>query len=61
MTATRAGNGVARPKLRRLMPTAPWLKRRAGHAPQHGLPALDPYDVPKREPDRICQLPPGIK
>ncbi len=61
ITPTPTGNGATRPKLRRLMATAPWLKRRAGHTPQHRLPALDPYDIPEREPDHICQLPPGIK
>jgi hypothetical protein len=49
-TTTTSGNGAARPKLKRV-----WMKWRARRAPQPELPVLE------REPDRIYQLPPGIK
>jgi hypothetical protein len=58
-TPTRTGNGPTRRKPR--MTAALWLKRRARLAPQHELPALDVFDHVEREPDRICQLPTGIK
>jgi hypothetical protein len=60
-TPTPAGNGPARPKPKRRMTKALWMKRRARRAPQHELPAPDLFDHIEREPDRICQLPAGIK
>jgi hypothetical protein len=61
ITPTPTGNGAARPKRKCLMTTALWRKRRVGRAPQHELPAPDAFDAPEREPDRIYQLPAGIK
>jgi hypothetical protein len=54
-------NEATHPKLRRLTATAPWLKRRAVRTPPDELPAPDVFDHIEREPDRICQLPAGIK
>jgi len=43
------------------MTPALWMKLRARRAPQHELPAPNVFDHVEREPDRICQLPAGIK
>ena len=58
---TPTGNRPARLGLRRRMTTALSMKRRTRRAPQHELPAPDVFDHVEREPDRICQLPAGIK
>jgi len=58
---TPTGNRPVRPKSKRRMTTALWLNRRARRASQPELPAPDAFDHIEREPDRICQLPAGIK
>lgn len=58
---TPTGDGPARPKPGRRVTMALWRKRRARRAALHELPTLDVFDHLEREPDRICQLPAGIK
>lgn len=60
-TITPTGNGSGRSKPKRRVTPALFMRRRARRAPEHELPALDVFDHLEREPDRICQLPPGIK
>jgi len=60
-TPTPTGNGLRRPRPKSRMTPALWMKLRARRAPQHELPAPNVFDHVEREPDRICQLPAGIK